>query len=84
MPPGGDGYYYFSVYLVVQEAELTRFDIEINGESFCTTFGDQQQTPEDDGQVACSAAAYVVAGLLLKFVKFYNPKCLIEAFLVKN
>ena len=65
MPPGGDGFYYFSVYLVVEETELARFDVKINGESFCTTFGDPQDTSLTDGQVACSAAAYVVAGLLL-------------------
>ena len=69
VPPGGDGFYYFSMYLLVDEGERADFDIEINGDIFCTTFGDQQNTPGDDGQVSCSAAAYVVAGLLLYFVK---------------
>ena len=34
MPPGGNGYYYFSVYLRVNGDEAGTFDVEINGEFF--------------------------------------------------
>ena len=62
MPSGGDGFYYFSVYLLVHNGEYSRFDIWINGEVLCTVDGDQVSIPADDGQVACAAAAYAVEG----------------------
>ena len=62
MPPGGDGYYYFSVFLLAVSDELGRFDIQINGETLCTVQTDQQSTPSDEGQAACSAATYATEG----------------------
>ena len=63
MPTGGDGYYYFSLYLLVTYDEWGRFNIEINGEMLCTAQTDQQSTPTDEGQAACSAVSYVTEGV---------------------
>ena len=62
MPPGGDGFYYFSAYFLVRYYEYARFDIQINGAVLCTAYTDQQD-PVDDGQAACSAATYATEGL---------------------
>ena len=63
MPPGGDGYYYFSVYFVVTNDEWGLFNIEINGEILCTAYAEQQSTPLDPGQAACNAATYATEGM---------------------
>ena len=65
MPPGGDGFYYFSVFLIVIYDEWGAFDIRINGEILCTPYSDQTDTPGDPGLAACSAATYASAGLLV-------------------
>ena len=65
MPPGGDGYYYFFVYLVVRADEYGYFDIELNEEIICTAFADQQNTAVNDGPTSCSAIAYVAEGNML-------------------
>ena len=71
VPSGGDGYYYFSVFLVVNNDEFGRFDIQINGETLCSPYGDQHDTPGDPGQVACGATTYAVTGLLFStFLKY--------------
>ena len=63
MPPGGDGFYYFSVYAMVSAGEECRFNLELNGEILCSLDGDQNQTASDESQSACSAAAYAAEGL---------------------
>ena len=62
MPPGGDGFYYFSAYFVVWYYEYAGFAIQINGETLCTAYTDQQE-PFDSGQSACGAASRVAKGL---------------------
>ena len=62
MPPGGEGYYYFSVYLLGENAKVGRFNIEINGNRLCTARLDEEQTIDDYPQSACSAATYAVEG----------------------
>ena len=49
MPSGGDGYYYFSTYLLVDNDEYGAFDIRVNGETLCTAVTEQQDTPNDPG-----------------------------------
>ena len=61
MPPGGEGFYYFSAYFVVYHYEYARLEIQINGAVLCTAFTDQQD-PADYGQAACSAATYATEG----------------------
>ena len=73
MPPSGDGYYYFSIYLIISSAEFAYFDIKINGDLLCTAFGDQGDTPLDVGSTACNAATYATEGtaVLLLTTDFY-------------
>ena len=40
MPPDGDGFYYFSVFLTGYGHEKSYFDVELNGELICTVFSD--------------------------------------------
>ena len=61
MPPGGDGFYYFSAYFAVNYYKFARFVIEINGLLLCTAYTDQQEVG-DEGQAACSAATYATQG----------------------
>ena len=64
MPPGGDGFYYFSTYLTGIFDEFGLFDIQVNGERLCSVYTDQQGTiDQDPGQAACSGAAYVTEGM---------------------
>ena len=63
VPPGGDGYYYFSAYFLVSTAEFALFDIQINGQVLCTARGDDTDSTNDEAQAACSAATYATAGL---------------------
>ena len=65
VPPGGDGYYYFSAYFVVYYYEYAYMDIQMNGQRLCTAFTDQQD-PFDYGQSACSVATSVTEGLYNK------------------
>ena len=64
MTSDGDGYYYFSTYPVVTYDEYAGFDIQINGETLCTAYTDQEEdTFNDPGQAPCSGAAYVTEGM---------------------
>ena len=62
MPPGGDGFYYFSVFFLVDYDKYAQFDIQINGELLCTADKDQTETPTDRGQAMCNAATYASEG----------------------
>ena len=73
MPSGGDGFYYFSVFLIVTYGKWSRLDIQINGETLCTATTDEQETPGDEGLAACSAATYASEGLLVRtFIIYYS------------
>ena len=68
MPPGGDGLYYFSVYLTMNSFDFGYFDIELNGETICTAYGDTYfSTFLDSATTSCSAVAAVTEGKKLKF-----------------
>ena len=62
MPSGGDGYYYFSAFLILLYSENGLFDIEINGDLICTVFEDQDQSSNDFGSASCSGMAYAAEG----------------------
>ena len=62
VPPGGDGYYFFSTYLLGQRSEYSLFDIQINGDVLCTVRLEQHEISGDDLQSGCSAATYTVQG----------------------
>ena len=71
MPPGGDGFYYFSTYLLVESGEMGRFDIEFNGEIVCTAYAEQRDMPSDDIGTSCSAIVYANEGKKLN-VSYYQ------------
>ena len=63
MPPGGDGIYYFSTYMLVQLGETARFDMVLNGDVICTTFPDHDFSGSNDhASGSCSAIVDAVAG----------------------
>ena len=70
MPPSGDGFYYFSTYLVVDDDEYGRFDMQLNEETICTAFADQTDTVNNDENTSCHAAAYVTEGACLVYPLF--------------
>ena len=72
VPPGGDGYYYFSVYLLVDSDEFGRFNIELNGETMCTAQTDQTDTPINEGQATCSAASYASEGCKIHLFSVFS------------
>ena len=82
MPPGGDGYYYFSTHLRGTSGEYGFSDIQINGDTLCTVITEQEQTSSDGGQAGCSATTYAMQGTkntpewvnIRVFHKLYN-KC---------
>ena len=59
--PGGDGFYYFSVYLLVLQSHVTVFDIEINGQIICTAYAEQLSS-SDDENTSCTAVSYAAEG----------------------
>ena len=61
VPPGGDGYYYFSTYLYVVQGESGSFDIIINGEILCTA--ETYHSEYNDGPAVCGGAIYMTEGL---------------------
>ena len=63
MPPGGDGFYYFTIYFYVETGEYGKFEVYLNGERLCTAEADKQTTPGDSGQTSCSATSQATAGL---------------------
>ena len=63
MPPGGDGVYYFSVYLRVDAGELGRFDMRLNDDIICTTYPDHDDSAElDYASGSCSVVVNLIAG----------------------
>ena len=63
MPPGGDGFYYFSIFLMVLDLEFAYFDMQINGETICTAYASQTDTPINDENTSCMAVSYVAQGI---------------------
>ena len=74
VPPGGDGYYYLSTYLLGINGENSHFDIQMNGKILCTVRLEQFETAGDLLQSACGAAIYTAQGTLgcFKFADFLS------------
>ena len=68
MPPGGDGYYYFSTFLAGDNSEESKFDLEIERFELCTVRLDEGPTSADYPQSSCSGNAYLEEGI------FFNTK----------
>ena len=62
VPSGGDGFYYLSLFLVVINPKLAYFDVNVNGETVCTAFAEQTDTPDNDGPTSCNALSYLTEG----------------------
>ena len=63
VPPGGDGIYYFSTYLLGSEGEFGEFDIRLNDDIICTTYLDHSHNGDIDyAPGSCSAVIDVVVG----------------------
>ena len=70
VPSGGDGMYYFSTYLLVDDGEVGRFSIRVNGEILCTALGDLNANGGNDyPQATCSGLTQLAEG----FLQFYSP-----------
>ena len=50
VPPGGDGFYFFSFYGLTEPSEVTTFDIRLNDEPICAAFGDTTTAGRDLNQ----------------------------------
>ena len=69
VPSCGDGFYYFSAHFAVWYYEFAYFDIQINGETICTTFADRNHSDNaDPGPTSCSAATYAAEGKKVKYL----------------
>ena len=62
VPPGGDGLYYFSTYLLTYFGEYGLFTIRVNGANLCTAFGDNSYNGDDVQQATCSGLAQLSEG----------------------
>ena len=65
VPPGGDGFYHFSVFLTVDGDILATFDMELNGELVCTVYSDLTESPSTDPEITtCNGVLFAVEGIL--------------------
>ena len=63
MPPGGDGFYYFSAYMRTLGGEFANFDIKINGELICSVTADIEDSSSSDREItSCSGATHASEG----------------------
>ena len=63
VPPGGEGLYYFSTYLLIDLGEYGVFNIVVNDVVFCTATGDEDTNFGGDlPQATCSAVVDVDEG----------------------
>ena len=64
MPPGGDGFYYTSVYLPVYDDESALFGVQLNGRRICTAITDLTESPSTDAEITmCSGVGFAVEGI---------------------
>ena len=63
VPPGGDGMYYFSIYVLVETGEWGHFDMMLNDDVISSTYPDHSFSGYSDVTTgSCSAVVDVVAG----------------------
>ena len=68
VPPGGDGLYYFFLYLTTISTEFAYFDITVNSEILCLAIADLSQANSGDvWGTSCSGITEVMEG---KFVAY--------------
>ncbi len=65
-PPGGDGLYYFSTFLMISAGEFGRFNIKVNREFLCTASRHEDSNSGNDlPQPTCSGLAQLTEGKTL-------------------
>ncbi len=63
VPQGGEGLYYFSTYLLLENGESGCFDIRVNGVVLCSACGDEDtNTGDDNSQATCSGITHLQEG----------------------
>ena len=72
VPPGGDGVYYFSTYVLVSPGEGARFDMRPNDVVICSTYPDQSESAETDVAPGSCILDAVGGNIFLIFVAVYN------------
>ena len=76
VPPGGDGFYYFSVYSLGVGAEISFFYVEHNGQRICTAVSDPSDSSTTDAELTmCSAVTYAVEGINIQIQKCVPVGC---------
>ena len=61
MPPGGDGIYYFSTYILVFGSKFARVNMRLNDDVICSTYPDHSEL-NDLAPGSCSAVVDIVTG----------------------
>ena len=75
VPPGGDGFYYFSVYMTVLWNKYGVFDIRINGERICSAWGETDTSRAADAvHTSCSTTTYASEGKMIKYLMLIIPR----------
>ena len=64
VPPGGDGVYYFSIYLLGDDGQGAFYDMYLNDDIICSTYLDHNSLGSDFVPGSYSAVVDVVAGNL--------------------
>ena len=82
MPPGGDGYFYFSTYLHVLIGEFGAFEIQINGEMLC--WFEEYNSANNYGPAVCDGISYIVEGLLWRIKMNSNMLGRAESLQIAN
>ena len=62
VPPGGDGVYYFSTFLLAFYGKAASFRIRVNEDDMCAAWPYQNRHDTEYDSASCSAIVDVVAG----------------------
>ena len=73
VPSGGDGWYYFYIYLRVSRQEYGYFEIAVNDEPKCTAVGNMVDSGPDTQQATCGVVTSLVTGNHLVLTLFPPP-----------
>ena len=75
VPSGGDGFYYFSVYLTTISSEFANFDLEVNTEILCSAYAELNNGVSlDEWGTSCSGVAELMEGKLLNIYCWYSQQ----------
>ena len=74
VPPGGEGYYFLTIYVTVWYSEFVEIDLRVNGKVVCTMYEDNYETSGDWSNGGCSAVTQVTQS------KYFHFSILISNF----